>query len=136
MQHFADKSSTFAVFTRIDSRPPVRCMAAHPHTSQPTRHARSARHLATRGAQEVDGLSSFEGGDLHPAERVIVKAVRGTLQADHLRGLRSRCERPAMSGQVARNVTVPLGLQVMLCVCMLRALTACVYRVPHWAGPC
>ena len=32
VQRFADEGSTFAVFSRSVSRPPVRCMPAHPHS--------------------------------------------------------------------------------------------------------
>ena len=53
-------------------------------------------------------VSSFEGRYLHPAERVVVMAAKDTQLADHLRGLRSRCERPAMSERAARNAPVRL----------------------------
>ena len=44
-------------------------------------------------------------------------AAKDTQQDDHLWGLQSRCERLAMSGQVARNAPAPLRVQVFaVCV--------------------
>ena len=57
-------------------------------------------------------VSSFEGRYLHPAERVVVMAAKDTQLADHLRGLQSLYERPAMSGEAVHNAPVPLRVQV------------------------
>ena len=82
MQHFADKSSTFAVFSRIDSRLPVSCQPAHPHFPRTTRGALNAllRPAVTRSRS----VSPFEDRDLHPAEQGVVMAAQDTQQDDHL----------------------------------------------------
>ena len=82
MQHFADKSSTFAVSSRIDSRLPVSCQPAHPHFPRATRGALNA--LLRPAVPRSRCISPFEDRDLHPAERVVVMAAQDTQQDDDL----------------------------------------------------
>ena len=85
MQRFADEGSTFAVFSRSDSRLPVSCQPAHPHFPRATRGALNA--LLRPAVPRSRCISPFEDRDLHPAERGVVKAAKDTQQDDHLQGL-------------------------------------------------
>ena len=85
MQHVADKSSTFAVFTRINSRPPVRCQPANSHRPRATRG--ELDRLLRPAVPRSRCISSFQGRDLQPAERGVEKASKDLQQDDDIRGL-------------------------------------------------
>ena len=129
MQHVADKSSTFAVSSRIDSRPPVSCQPAHPHFPRATRGALNASLRPAVPRSRC--ISPFEGPTSSSSRRVVEKAPKGTQHDDDLRGLRSRCEQMAMSGRIALNAPAPLRVLVFA-MCVHVACTVAML----WPMPC